>query len=286
MVVDVTAGETEEQVAARAEAEAAAAVPPGPRRWPPAPSSRTRPRRRRPTRWRPATTQKLPQKLPYIVVIIDELADLMMTAPREVETSLARLAAKARATGIHLVVATQRPSTDVVTGTIKNNFPARISFRLGSRHDSTTIINGPGGREPARQRRHADHDRHRSRSPACRAPSSPRRSCSRVVDFLKEQGKPVYDESILKARDGVGEGAATTTTRTRSTTRPSSWWRSMDEVSVSKLQREMRLGYNKAAKIIERMEREGLVGPPNGVKPRQVLMRGGTPGEYEAQPNL
>jgi len=227
--------------------------------------------------------KKLPQKLPYIVVIIDELADLMMTAPREVEISLARLAQKARATGIHLMVATQRPSTDVITGMIKNNFPARISFRLASRHDSTTIINGPGAEALL-----GDGDMlvMTATQPLTRVQGAfvSEGEIERVVGFLKEQGKPVFDESILKARDTAGDRrdddeddpvydqALDLVSR-------------MEEVSVSKLQREMRLGYNKAAKIVERMEREGVVGPANGVKPRQVLVRG-VPGEARAVPNV
>ena len=219
------------------------------------------------------------------MVVIDELADLMLTAPREVETSLARLAAKARATGIHLIVATQRPSTDVVTGTIKNNFPARISFRLGSRHDSATIINGPGGESLLGN---GDMLIMTATAALTRVQGAfvSEEEVYRVVGFLKEQGKPVYDESILKARDGAGEGGRFDDEDDPVYDQAMELVARMDEVSVSKLQREMRLGYNKAAKIIERMEREGLVGPPNGVKPRQVLMRGGTPGEYDARPNL
>jgi S-DNA-T family DNA segregation ATPase FtsK/SpoIIIE len=281
VVVDVTAGETEEEVGARLEAAANATQVPlaaspefaDPTAPPPADPVAER------------DTPRLPQKLPYIVVIIDELADLMMTAPREVETSLARLAAKARATGIHLVVATQRPSTDVVTGTIKNNFPARISFRLGSRHDSTTIINGPGAESLLGN---GDMLVMTATQPLTRVQGAfvSEEELKRVVDFLKEQGKPVYDDSILKARDGAGEGSRDNDLEDPVYDQAMELVAQMDEVSVSKLQREMRLGYNKAAKIIERMEREGLVGPPNGVKPRQVLMRGGTPGEYEARPNL
>jgi len=229
--------------------------------------------------------RKLPQKLPYIVVIIDELADLMLTAPREVETSLARLDAKARATGIHLIVATQRPSTDVVTGTIKNNFPARISFRLGSRHDSSTIINGPGGESLLGN---GDMLIMTATQALTRVQGAfvSEDELHRVVGFLKEQGKPVYDESILKARDGGGEAGRYEDDEDPVYDQAIELVARMDEVSVSKLQREMRLGYNKAAKIIERMEREGLVGPANGVKPRQVLMRAGVPGEVSEQPNV
>ncbi len=285
VVVDLTAGETEEQAAARAEAETVEV----PALASPAAEVAVRgPEFEDPTAPPPADPvaardeKHLPRKLPYIVVVIDELADLMMTAPREVEISLARLAQKARATGIHLIVATQRPSTDIVTGMIKNNFPARISFRLASRHDSQTIINGPGAETLL-----GDGDMlvMTATQPLTRVQGAfvSEEELHRVVGFLKEQGRPVYDDSILKAREGGGDRgqddeddpvydqALELVAR-------------MEEVSVSKLQREMRLGYNKAAKIVERMEREGVVGPANGVKPRQVLIR--PIGETSAIPNV
>jgi S-DNA-T family DNA segregation ATPase FtsK/SpoIIIE len=294
VVVDAAAGETEEQAAARAaaEAEAEAASQTG-AEWRPIDGevAAASPEFEDPTAPPPPDPvaardeKKVPQKLPYIVVIIDELADLMLTAPREVETSLARLAAKARATGIHLIVATQRPSTDVVTGTIKNNFPARISFRLGSRHDSSTIINGPGAESLLGN---GDMLVMTATHPLTRVQGAfvSEEELQRVVGFLKEQGKPVYDESILKARDGGGESGRYEDDEDPVYDQAIEIVARMEEVSVSKLQREMRLGYNKAAKIIERMEREGLVGPANGVKPRQVLMRGATPGEADARPNV
>ena len=227
--------------------------------------------------------KKLPQKLPYIVVIIDELADLMMTAPREVEISLARLAQKARATGIHLMVATQRPSTDVVTGMIKNNFPARITFRLASRHDSATIINGPGAEALL-----GDGDMlvMTATHPLTRVQGAfvSEGEIERVVKFLKEQGRPVFDESILKARDAAAGGSGADDLDDPVYDQALELVARMEEVSVSKLQREMRLGYNKAAKIVERMEREGVVGPANGVKPRQVLIR--PVGENSPYPNV
>ncbi|HYD42680.1 MAG TPA: DNA translocase FtsK 4TM domain-containing protein [Anaeromyxobacter sp.] len=297
VVIDVTSGETEDEAEARARAEAAAEAdgtgaegrPAEPKRFELYPEDAAkRAEFEDPTAPPPADPvaardePSLPKKLPYIVVVIDELADLMMTAPREVEISLARLAQKARATGIHLIVATQRPSTDVVTGMIKNNFPARISFRLASRHDSQTIINGPGAEALL-----GDGDMLilTATQPITRVQGAfvSEEELHRVVAFLKEQGRPVYDESILKAREGAGERggddeedpvydqAVELVSR-------------MEEVSVSKLQREMRLGYNKAAKIVERMEREGIVGPANGVKPRQVLIR--PIGEVSATPNV
>jgi S-DNA-T family DNA segregation ATPase FtsK/SpoIIIE len=297
VVIDVASGETEDEAEARARAEAAAeaegtgaeGAQEAPKRFELYPEDAARRAEfEDPTAPPPADPiaardePALPRKLPYIVVVIDELADLMMTAPREVEISLARLAQKARATGIHLIVATQRPSTDVVTGMIKNNFPARISFRLASRHDSQTIINGPGAEALL-----GDGDMLilTATHPITRVQGAfvSEEELHRVVAFLKEQGRPVYDESILKAREGGGERggdeeddpvydqAVELVSR-------------MEEVSVSKLQREMRLGYNKAAKIVERMEREGIVGPANGVKPRQVLIR--PIGEVSATPNV
>jgi len=268
LVVDFSAGETEEEAAARlAQEEGEASAFEDPTRPPAADGEPGR---------------KLPQKLPYMVVVIDELADLMMTAPREVEISLARLAQKARATGIHLIVATQRPSTDVITGMIKNNFPARISFRLASRHDSTTIINGPGAEALL-----GDGDMLvlTATQPVTRVQGAfvSEEEISRVVSFLKGQGRPVYDDSILKARDGSAEARRDEDEDDPVYDEALSLVSRMEEVSVSKLQREMRLGYNKAAKIIERMEREGVVGPANGVKPRQVLVR--PAGEMSAIPN-
>jgi S-DNA-T family DNA segregation ATPase FtsK/SpoIIIE len=283
LVVDVSQGETEEEAAARLERHGSeplddasggegAALAASPEYEDPTAPPPLEPEEK-----------KLPQKLPYIVVIIDELADLMMTAPREVEISLARLAQKARATGIHLMVATQRPSTDVITGMIKNNFPARISFRLASRHDSTTIINGPGAESLL-----GDGDMlvMTATAPVTRVQGAfvTEGEIERVVGFLKEQGKPVFDDSILRARDAGSTAGSDADDDDPVYDQALDLVSRMEEVSVSKLQREMRLGYNKAAKIIERMEREGIVGPANGVKPRQVLIR--PAGEANPIPNV
>jgi DNA segregation ATPase FtsK/SpoIIIE, S-DNA-T family len=282
LVVDVTAGETEEEAAARLAREERAESPSAQAAVATAPfEDPTEPPPPDPVAAR--DEKRLPQKLPYIVVVIDELADLMMTAPREVEISLARLAQKARATGIHLMVATQRPSTDVITGMIKNNFPARISFRLASRHDSATIINGPGAESLL-----GDGDMlvMTATHPLTRVQGAfvSEEEINRVVGFLKEQGRPVYDESILKAREGLGDALRGEDEDDPVYDQALELVSRMEEVSVSKLQREMRLGYNKAAKIVERMEREGVVGPANGVKPRQVLIR--PAGELSPAPNL
>ncbi len=217
-----------------------------------------------------------PRKLPYIVIIIDEVADLMMVASREVETYVARLAQMARAAGIHLMVATQRPSTDVITGVIKANFPARISFQLRSKPDSMTILGTIGAEAllgmgdmlilpPTSAHLERVHGAYVSDA-----------DIQKVVAHLRKQGKPVYDESILKPREEDGEdggGAAEEEYADEMYDQCLALVSDMRQVSVSMLQRKLRLGYNRAARIIERMEREGVVGPANGSKPRDVLIR-------------
>jgi DNA segregation ATPase FtsK/SpoIIIE, S-DNA-T family len=214
------------------------------------------------------------KKLPYIVVIIDELADLMMVASREVETYIARLAQMARAAGIHLMVATQRPSTDVVTGVIKANFPTRVSFMLRSKPDSMTILGTVGAEAllgqgdmlimpPTSAHLQRVHGAYVSEA-----------EIGRVVDHLKAQGKPVYDESILKPREEDMEGAAEEDELSDELyDQALKVVSEMKQVSISMLQRKMRIGYNRAARMIERMERDGVVGPADGARPREVLIR-------------
>ncbi len=214
------------------------------------------------------------KKLPYIVVIIDELADLMMVASKEVETSIARLAQMARAAGIHLMVATQRPSTDVVTGIIKANFPTRISFMLRSKPDSMTIL-GTVGAEALLGMGDMlimpPTSAHLQRVHGCYVSEG---EIKKVVDHLKAQGKPVFDESILKPRDeeGGGEGEEDDLSD-ELYDQAIAIVSEMRQVSISMLQRKMRIGYNRSARMIERMEREGLVGAADGAKPRDVLIR-------------
>ncbi|WP_257461380.1 DNA translocase FtsK [Archangium lipolyticum] len=216
------------------------------------------------------------KKLPYIVVIIDELADLMMVASREVETYVARLAQMARAAGIHLMVATQRPSTDVVTGIIKANFPTRISFMLRSKPDSMTILGTVGAEAllgmgdmlimpPTSAHLQRVHGAFVSEN-----------EIKKAVDHLKSQGKPVYDESILKPRDEDSEGGGGEEDELSDELydQALATVSEMRAVSISMLQRKMRIGYNRAARMIERMERDGVVGPADGAKPREVLIRG------------
>jgi len=214
----------------------------------------------------------LPEPLPYLVVVIDELADLMMVSAREVEESITRLAQMARAAGIHLILATQRPSVDVLTGVIKANLPTRVSFRVFSKIDSRTILDAIGAEKllgagdmlflpPGTGRLRRIHGAFVSDS-----------EIKKITDFIKSQKTPDYLEELAVApAEGEAEGeedeydekydeAVALVTRT-------------GKASISLIQRHLRVGYNRAARIIEIMEREGLVGPADGAKPRQVLVR-------------
>jgi S-DNA-T family DNA segregation ATPase FtsK/SpoIIIE len=209
----------------------------------------------------------MPTKLPYIVVVVDEFADLMMVAAKDVETAIARLAQKARAAGVHVILATQRPSVDVITGMIKANFPARIAFKVSQRQDSQTIINQNGAEHllgagdmlmlpPGASDLKRVHSAYISES-----------EVQAVTDHLRALGKPVYDERIVAPRDDEegegGEGGL-----------PASDDPLYDKAvaavvavgycSISHLQRQLGVGYNKAAKLVEQMEKEGVVGAASG----------------------
>jgi S-DNA-T family DNA segregation ATPase FtsK/SpoIIIE len=211
--------------------------------------------------------------LPYIVVIVDELADLMMVAGREIEESIARLAQMARAAGIHLILATQRPSVDVITGLIKANFPARISFQVSSKTDSRTILDANGAETllgmgdmlympPGTAKVQRIHGAFVTDS-----------EVQRVVEFLKKQGRPIYDKSILEAKgDGAGGDSDDDLADERYDDAVALVAESR-QASISMIQRRLRIGYNRAARIIERMEKEGLIAPSDGTsKPRDVYI--------------
>ncbi len=214
------------------------------------------------------------EKMPYIVIIVDELADLMMVASKDVETAIARLAQMARAAGIHLILATQRPSVDVLTGLIKANFPTRISFKVSSKVDSRTIIDTSGAEHllgagdmlflpPGTARLLRIHGAYISEE-----------ETSSLIEFWQKQGAAAYDDSVLEEVESEtsGIGAEDEEIDER-----------YDEAvaivceaggaSISMIQRRLRVGYNRAARMIEKMEKEGIVGPADGAKPREVLVR-------------
>lgn len=210
-------------------------------------------------------------KMPYIVVIIDELADLMQVSAKAVESSITRLAQLSRAVGIHMILATQRPSVDVITGVIKANFPARISFKVASKVDSRTVLDMNGaetllGKGDMLFIRPGD-------------PKPIRGQCSfvaddeilKVMDFIKNQQKPIYDESIMTHKSG-GSGTGGSDERDEFYDEAVKLVIETNQASVSILQRRLRLGYTRAARLIDMMEQQGLVGPYCGSKPRDILV--------------
>jgi S-DNA-T family DNA segregation ATPase FtsK/SpoIIIE len=214
-----------------------------------------------------------PVKLPYIVIVIDELADLIIVAQRNVEESLARLAQMARAAGIHLILATQRPSVDVITGLIKANFPTRISFQVSSKVDSRTIIDQLGAEKllgsgdmlfvpPGTSKLIRIHGVYVSD-----------KEIERVVEFVRKQGQPAYDASIIEYKPSSEEGEKSDEAFDEKYDEAVELVTDLGQASISLVQRYMKIGYNRAARIIERMETEGVVGPSDGVKPRKVLAR-------------
>lgn len=220
-------------------------------------------------------------QLPKIVIVIDELADLMLTVGREVEDLITRLAQKARAAGIHLIVATQRPSVDVITGLIKANFPARLSFQVSSRVDSRTIIDGSGAEKLLGQGDMLFMPPGVGSLRRVHGAFVADAEVKRVVAQLKKDCKPVYDAFIQELCDkAMKEESEDGQNETGSDEHDDLYDQAVrivlekGKASTSLIQRHLRIGYNRAARIIEMMEREGLVGPADGAKPREVIGSG------------
>ncbi|HSJ99370.1 MAG TPA: DNA translocase FtsK, partial [Myxococcota bacterium] len=218
--------------------------------------------------------QEVPlERIPYIVVVIDELADLMVVSARDVEEALQRLAQMARAAGIHLVLATQRPSVDVLTGVIKANFPSRIAFQVASRIDSRTIMDQNGAEHLLGQGDMLFLPPGTSKLQRMHGAYVSEKEVAELVAFLRQQGAPQFDETLIRARqeseekeergedaDDLYDRAVEIVAETRN-------------ASISYVQRRLKVGYNRAARMIEQMEAEGVVGPQIGTKPREVFVR-------------
>ena len=215
-----------------------------------------------------------PEELPFIVIIIDELADLMMVARKDVEDSIVRLAQMARAAGIHLVLATQRPSVDVITGLIKANFPARMSFKVSSKVDSRTVLDTNGGENLLGQGDVLMLAPGTSSPKRYHAPLVTVDEINRVAEALREQAEPSYLENVLAVQGEDGEAAEPEEREyDEFYDRAVAIVAETRKASTSMLQRRLKIGYNRAARIVERMEEEGVVGPADGVKPREVFVQ-------------
>jgi S-DNA-T family DNA segregation ATPase FtsK/SpoIIIE len=223
----------------------------------------------------------IPKPLAYIVIVIDELADLMMVAGNEVEMSIARLAQMARAVGIHLLLATQRPSVDVITGVIKANLPARISFRVSSKVDSRTILDANGAEQLLGKGDMLFLPPASSRLIRLHGPYISEQESARLATFLRRQGEPIYDETITAEdkpheaieydKDDLYDEAARIVVGS-------------GQASISYLQRRLRIGFSRAARLVDMMEAEGLVSAAAGGKPREVLVDKGYFAEIDQHP--
>jgi S-DNA-T family DNA segregation ATPase FtsK/SpoIIIE len=225
-------------------------------------------------------TVELPEHLPYIVAIIDELADLMILAPAEIETSIARLAQLARAAGIHLILATQRPSVNVITGVIKANLPSRIAFQVASQVDSRTILDGKGAETLIGRGDMLFSPPGTSRLVRAQGAFVSDEEVHAIVEFLKVNGPPQYAQAVQQQIDRAAseddeEGEDVDDGDLGSDedlyAKALDVLKSTRRASTSMLQRRLRIGYNRAARIMEMMEEKGIVGPENGSSPREIL---------------
>ncbi|MGH7916460.1 MAG: DNA translocase FtsK, partial [Candidatus Binataceae bacterium] len=214
------------------------------------------------------------RKLPKIVIIIDELADLLLSEGKTVERDITRLAQKARASGIHLILATQRPSVDVLTGLIKANLPARISLQVTSRVDSRTILDSIGAERLLGAGDMLFMPPGTAKLRRLHGPFVSEAEIRRVCDFLRKQGAPDYQMEILETTAANGDNAGPDRDRDELYDDALRIVLDSGQASISMIQRRLRIGYNRAARMVEMMEREGIVLPAEGARPREVRMRG------------
>ena len=214
------------------------------------------------------TDHKTGEKLPYLVVVIDELADLMMVAPNDVEESIARIAQKARACGIHLLVATQRPSVDVITGMIKANIPTRIAFSVSSQVDSRTIIDMAGAEKLLGKGDMLYWENGTGKPVRLQGNFVSDREIDRVVSHVRKQLPPSY---LFEQEELIRQGTAL---KEEDELFPEACQFVVEQnsASTSSLQRRFRIGYNRAARLIDMMEAEGMISEAKGSKPREVLI--------------
>lgn len=218
--------------------------------------------------------------LPQIVIVIDELADLMMAAPNEVENSICRLAQMARAAGMHLIIATQRPSVDVITGIIKANIPSRISFAVTSQVDSRTILDSAGAEKLLGRGDMLFFPVGSSKPTRVQGCYVSDQEVERVIEFIKTQGETEYDAAIIEdiEKQAVQEKGVSSSDNDGEESNDEMLNEAIEAVidagqaSTSMLQRKLKVGYARAGRLIDEMEKRGIVGPFEGSKPRQVLM--------------
>lgn len=217
---------------------------------------------------------EIPRKLPYIVCIIDELADLMMVAPAEIETAIARLAQLARAAGIHLIIATQRPSVNVITGVIKANLPSRIAFKVASKVDSRTILDVMGADKLIGRGDMLFLPPGSSNILRAQGAFVSDDEINGIVEHLKRNGPPQYAKEVQEQIDSGGAdnlGSGSGEDEDELVPQAIDVIRNSKRASTSMLQRRLRIGYNRAARIMEILEDKGIVGPENGAQPREIL---------------
>jgi len=215
----------------------------------------------------------IPEKIPYVVVVIDELADLMQTAPADVESAIARITQMARAAGIHLIVATQTPRADVITGVIKANIPSRIAFQVASKIDSRVILDENGADRLLGQGDMLYLPPSASRLIRAQGVLVTDEEIRRLVEFVSAQGKPAFDPAMHEKLQAAANSTEEVTEEDEELLEKClEIIRQEKRASTSLLQRRLRLGYTRAARIVDILEQRGILGPGEGAKPREILV--------------